>query len=125
MSEAAIMEPAFEKEQEPPEMIAPRDHPLWPGIAAQMRTVYDPEIPVNIYELGLIYMVEIDAENNVTVLMSLTAPGCPVVGEMPGMVQTAVQGAAGVNSASVNLVWDPPWNPSLMADTAKLTLNMY
>ena len=124
MSEAAVMQ-EYEKEAEPPEVTAPRDNPLWPGIAAQLRTVFDPEIPVNIYELGLIYLVEIDAENNVSVLMSLTAPGCPVAGEMPGMVQTAVQDAPGVNTATVDLVWDPPWNPSLMADTAKLTLNMY
>ncbi len=119
------------QESEPPETLAPRDNPLWPGVAAALRSVYDPEIPVNIYELGLIYGVEIDADAedpaqaNVMIMMSLTAPACPVAGEMPGMVQSAVEKAEGIKSVHVELVWEPAWNPTLMADTAKLQLNMY
>jgi FeS assembly SUF system protein len=129
MSAAEAMTDA--PEAEPPETLAPRDHALWPGISTALRGVFDPEIPVNIYELGLIYAVEIDADPedttqaNLTILMSLTAPGCPVAGEMPGMVQNAVERVDGVKSAHVELVWEPSWTPALMADTAKLTLNMY
>ena len=89
-------------------------------------TVYDPEIPVNIYELGLIYKVTIDAAtNDVDVKMSLTSPGCPVAGEMPGMVENAVKTVEGVGQIKVEIVWDPAWDPSRMAETAKLQLNMY
>ena len=112
-------------EAEPPQTMAPREHPLWPGIATAFRSVFDPEIPVNIYELGLIYAVEIDEQDEVIVMMSLTAPGCPVAGEMPGQVQAAVEKVEGVKSAHVELVWEPGWTPSLMADTAKLQLNMF
>lgn len=110
---------------EPPNVEAPTDHVLWPEIVAGMRSVYDPEIPVNIYELGLIYKVEIDEEMNVDVKMTLTAPGCPVAGEMPGMVRDGIAGVEGIGDINVEIVWDPPWDPSMMADTAKFQLNMF
>ncbi len=91
----------------------------------RLKTVYDPEIPVDIYELGLIYRVDISDERDVVVDMTLTAPGCPVAGEMPGWVQDAVEGVEGVRACSVNLVFEPPWDPSRMSDEAKLQLNMF
>ena len=91
----------------------------------QLKTVYDPEIPVDIYELGLIYRVDVSDDRDVVVDMTLTAPGCPVAGEMPGWVQDAVLQAPGVRSCHVNLVFDPPWDPSKMSDEAKLALNMF
>lgn len=93
-------------------------------LVAQFKTVFDPEIPVDIYELGLIYKVDINDEGHVDVEMTLTAPGCPVAGEMPGWVQEAAKKVAGVTSVSVNLVFDPPWTPARMSDEAKLELNM-
>jgi FeS assembly SUF system protein len=125
MSEAANVQETDMPEAEPPSTVAPRDHTLWPAISKALRSVYDPEIPVNIYELGLIYNVAIDEGGQVSIVMSLTAPGCPVAGEMPGQVQEAVKSVEGVQDAAVELVWDPAWNPSLMAETAKLQLNMY
>jgi len=89
------------------------------------KTVFDPEIPVDIYELGLIYRVDVSDERHVVVDMTLTAPGCPVAGEMPGWVHGAVTGVKGVNSCEVNLVFDPPWDSSKMSDEAKLQLNMF
>ena len=94
-------------------------------LVEQLKTVYDPEIPVDIYELGLIYKVDVSDEKDVVIDMTLTAPGCPVAGEMPGWVQDAVMEVPGVKSCSVNLVFDPPWDPSLMSDEAKLELNMF
>ncbi len=90
-----------------------------------LKTVYDPEIPVDIYELGLIYRVDVSDDMDVVVDMTLTAPGCPVAGEMPGWVQDAVEGVDGVKSANVNLVFEPPWDASKMSDEAKLQLNMF
>ena len=110
---------------EPPYAEVPRDHALWPRISQELREVFDPEIPVNIYELGLIYLLDIDDKNNVYVRMTLTAPGCPVAGEMPGMISDAIRRVEGVGEIDVELVWDPPWDPSKMAETAKLMLNMY
>ncbi len=99
-----------------------------PGIEEQiieaLKTIYDPEIPVNIYELGLIYKVDVDAKGNAHVLMTLTAPGCPVAGSMPGWVQQAVEQVPGVESADVELAWEPPWTPDMMSMRAKLELNM-
>lgn len=89
-----------------------------------MRTVYDPEIPVNIYDLGLIYECDIADNGNVKVEMSLTAPGCPVAGEMPGMVADAVSGVEGVGEVNVRIVWDPMWTPERMSEDAKLALGM-
>ena len=90
-----------------------------------LKTVYDPEIPVDIYELGLIYKVDVNDERDVVVEMTLTAPGCPVAGEMPGWVEDAVRKVEGVKSAKANLVFDPPWDASKMSDEAKLALNMF
>lgn len=93
-------------------------------LVMQFKTVYDPEIPVDIYELGLIYKVDINDDRHVDVEMTLTAPGCPVAGEMPGWVEAAARRVEGVNSVNVNLVFDPPWTPARMSDEAKLELNM-
>jgi FeS assembly SUF system protein len=91
----------------------------------QLKTVYDPEIPVDIYELGLIYKVDVSDERAVAIDMTLTAPGCPVAGEMPGWVQDAIMKIEGIKSCDVSLVFDPPWDPSRMSDEAKLQLNMF
>ena len=91
----------------------------------KLKTVYDPEIPVDIYELGLIYKVDVSDERAVAIDMTLTAPGCPVAGDMPGWVQDAVLAIPEVTACEVNLVFDPPWDPSLMSDEAKLELNMF
>lgn len=88
-------------------------------------TVYDPEIPVNIYELGLIYTVEIAQNNDVKVEMTLTAPACPSAQELPEMVRNAVAGIDGVGDVTVDTVWDPPWDPSRMSEEARLSLNMF
>ena len=91
----------------------------------KLKTVYDPEIPVDIYELGLIYKVDVSDEKDVVVEMTLTAPGCPVAGEMPDWVRDAVLSVPGIKTCTVNLVFDPPWDPSKMTDEAKLQLNMF
>ncbi len=91
-------------------------------IVRMLKTVYDPEIPVDIYELGLIYKVDVSDERHLTVLMTLTAPGCPVAGEMPGWVEGAVRGVEGVESVSVEMTFEPPWTPERMSDEAKLEL---
>ncbi len=93
-------------------------------LVMQFKTVFDPEIPVDVYELGLIYKVDINDEGFVDIEMTLTAPGCPVAGEMPGWVETAARKVAGVTGAKVNLVFEPPWTPARMSDEAKLELNM-
>ena len=90
-----------------------------------LRTVYDPEIPVNIYELGLIYDIAISESGDVAIEMTLTAPGCPVAGSMPGMVQEAVSAVPGVTKVDVELVWDPPWDQSRMSEAAQLELGMF
>lgn len=94
-------------------------------LIAAFKTVYDPEIPVDIYELGLIYRVDVSDDRDVVVDMTLTAPGCPVAGEMPSWVQDAVMKVEGVKSCDVNLIFDPPWDSSKMSDEAKLALNMF
>jgi FeS assembly SUF system protein len=91
----------------------------------KLKTVYDPEIPVDIYELGLIYKVDVSDDKAVAIDMTLTAPGCPVAGEMPDWVRDAVVTIPEVTACTVNLVFDPPWDPSLMSDEAKLELNMF
>lgn len=105
-------------------LIAPSstEHPLYDQIVEACRTVYDPEIPVNIYELGLIYTIDINAESEVNIKMSLTAPGCPVAGEMPGWVADAVEPLPGVKTVDVELVWEPPWGMDMMSDEARLEL---
>lgn len=100
------------------------DHPLYDDIVGACRTVYDPEIPVNIYDLGLIYRIAIDDENNVQIDMTLTAPGCPVAGEMPGWVSDAAEAVAGVKSVNVTMVWDPPWGMDMLSEEARLELGM-
>ena len=94
-------------------------------LVAQLKTVFDPEIPVDIYELGLIYKVDVGDDYQVAIDMTLTAPGCPVAGEMPDWVRDAVVKIPEVTGCTVNLVFEPPWDPSLMSDEAKLELNMF
>lgn len=91
----------------------------------KLKTVFDPEIPVDIYELGLIYKVDLSDDFDVRVEMTLTAPGCPVAGEMPIWVEQAVMKVDGIKSATADLTFDPPWDPSKMSDEAKLALNMF
>ena len=98
---------------------------LTADIVAALKTVYDPEIPADIYELGLIYKIDVDDERNVAIEMTLTAPGCPVAGEMPTWVENAVASLPGVGRVSVNLTFDPPWDMSRMSDEARLALNMF
>ncbi len=105
----------------PPE----EDERLRADIVAALKTVYDPEIPADIYELGLIYGIDIDGERNVSITMTLTAPGCPVAGEMPKWVENAVDAVPGVNAATVTMTFDPPWDMGRMSDEARLALNMF
>jgi FeS assembly SUF system protein len=109
MTDAAVAEAATEV-------------PLREKVIDALRTVYDPEIPVNIYELGLIYDIAIDEGGAVAIEMTLTAPGCPVAGSMPGTVQEAVSAVPGVSKVEVELVWDPPWDQSRMSEAAQLEL---
>lgn len=94
-------------------------------LIAAIKTVYDPEIPVDIFELGLIYKVDVADNKDVTIDMTLTAPGCPVAGEMPGMVKDALAVVPGIGDVAVNMVFDPPWTPDRMSEEAKLELNMF
>jgi FeS assembly SUF system protein len=94
-------------------------------IVNALKTVYDPEIPADIYELGLIYKVDVDDERAVTVDMTLTTPNCPSAAELPAMVESAVASVPGVREAKVNIVWEPPWDPSRMSDEARAVLNMW
>lgn len=98
---------------------------LTDALVAAFKTVFDPEIPVDIYELGLIYKVDVSDDRDVVVEMTLTAPGCPVAGEMPGWVQNAVEAVPGVRSCHVNLVFEPAWDQTRMSDEARLQLNMF
>ena len=97
---------------------------LYEGIVTALKEIYDPEIPVNIYDLGLIYGVDVTEDGHAVVTMTLTTPHCPVAESMPGEVELRVGSVPGVGMAEVNLVWDPPWNPQLMSDEAKLELGM-
>lgn len=113
--------------------VANAGEPLAPGtpvaekdaLVAAMKTVYDPEIPVDIYELGLIYECDIAENGNVDVKMSLTAPTCPVAGILPGQVAEAIANVPGIGEVTVELVWDPPWGPEMMSDAAKVELDMF
>ena len=98
---------------------------LTDDIIAALKTVYDPEIPVDIYELGLIYKVDVSDNRDVKVDMTLTAPGCPVAGQMPEWVADAIRSVEGVNDVDVDMVFDPPWDPTRMSDEARVALNMY
>jgi FeS assembly SUF system protein len=113
--------------------IARAGRPLEPGtpvatreaLIEAVRTVYDPEIPVNIYELGLIYKLQIGDDGAVSVRMTLTAPGCPVAGVLPGQVAEAIAAVPGVGEVEVELTWDPSWTPALMSDEARVALDMF
>jgi FeS assembly SUF system protein len=109
----------------PPAAPEPEHDQLKDDLVAALKTVFDPEIPVDIYELGLIYRLHADEERNIEVDMTLTAPGCPVAGDMPGWVENAVASVPGVGQVKVKLVFDPPWDPSRMSDEARLALNMF
>lgn len=119
----------YDELAEPPHCSGNKEHPLWPTIIKALREIYDPEIPVNVYELGLIYKIDItdqpDNTSDVSVLMTLTSPACPVAQEMPGWVQSAIFPLTGVGHVDVEIVWEPTWDPSFMAETAKLQLNMF
>ncbi|OGB69974.1 MAG: SUF system Fe-S cluster assembly protein [Caldithrix sp. RBG_13_44_9] len=91
-------------------------------IIEAIKTCYDPEIPVNIYEMGLIYDIQIDNNHLVQIKMTLTSPGCPVAGTLPGEIQEKVKSIEGISNAKVEVVWDPPWNPDMMSEEAKLEL---
>ena len=105
-------------------LIAPSttDHPLYDAVVEACRSVYDPEIPVNIYDLGLVYTIDISPESEVRIIMTLTAPGCPVAGEMPGWVADAVAPLPGVKQVDVDLTWEPQWGMDMMSDEARLEL---
>jgi FeS assembly SUF system protein len=105
---------------------AAADAPTEAAVVEALKTVYDPEIPVDIYELGLIYDIGIEPEGKVAIKMTLTAPGCPVAGTMPQMVEDAIRAKVpGVNEVEVELVWDPPWDFTRMSEAARLELNMF
>ena len=93
-------------------------------IIEQIRTVFDPEIPINVYDLGLIYDIQIDDEKNAHVLMTLTSPSCPVAGSLPGEVETAVRNTAGIGKVSLELTWDPPFTIEMMSEEAKLIVGL-
>ncbi len=105
-------------------LIAPSttDHPLYDRVVEACRSVYDPEIPVNIYDLGLIYTIVINDQSEVSIVMTLTAPGCPVAGEMPGWVSEAIESLDGVKQVEVAMTFDPPWGMDMMSDVARLEL---
>lgn len=105
-------------------LIAPSttEHPLYDTVVEACKTVYDPEIPVNIFDLGLIYTIDINAENAVRVVMTLTAPGCPVAGEMPGWVADAIEPIPGVKQVDVEMTFQPQWGMDMMSDEARLEL---
>ena len=105
----------------PPEEVAR----ITTDLIGALKTVYDPEIPVDIYELGLIYRVDLDDNRNLTIDMTLTAPGCPVAGEMPGWVENAAMGVEGIQGVTVNMVYDPPWDQSRMSEEAQVALNWW
>ncbi|HUC50979.1 MAG TPA: SUF system Fe-S cluster assembly protein [Xanthobacteraceae bacterium] len=98
---------------------------LTDDIVGALKTVFDPEIPADIYELGLIYRVDVNDDRDVTIDMTLTTPNCPSAAELPAQVENAVSGVQGVREAKVNIVWDPPWDPSRMSDEARAVLNMW
>ena len=95
------------------------------GVVEALKTVFDPEIPVNIYELGLVYDIDVQASGEVKISMTLTSPACPVAGSLPGEVQAKVEKVPGVTRAEIELVWEPAWNPSLMSEAARLQLGMF
>ncbi|PCH99573.1 MAG: PaaD protein [Alphaproteobacteria bacterium] len=130
MIKNAVGEDKFDELQEPPILEADKTHPLFVPARNALCAVYDPEIPTSIYELGLILKMVFkdDKDAGVTdihVDMTLTSPGCPVAQEMPGMVQNAIFPIEGVGEVTVDIIWEPTWSPSMMAETAKMELNMF
>jgi FeS assembly SUF system protein len=121
VAEATAVDTAEKPSGIPPEEMAR----LTDEIVAALKTVHDPEIPADIYELGLIYRVDVDDDRVVKVDMTLTTPNCPSAAELPAMVEDAVASVQGVREAKVNIVWDPPWDPSRMSDEARAVLNMW
>ncbi len=122
--------PSIEDESltDPEHVKVDRDHALWPSVRQALMEIYDPEIPVNIYELGLIYEIiflDDGKTTDIEVKMTLTSPGCPVAQEMPGWVQGALFQIDTVGEVDVEIIWDPPWDPSKMSETAKMQLNMF
>ena len=119
----------YDELSEPPNANVPREHPLWPAILAALKEIYDPEIPVNVYELGLICSVTLfDSPEGVVdadVKMTLTSPACPVAQEMPGWVQSAIFPLDGIGEVNVEIIWEPTWSPAMMSETAKMQLNMF
>lgn len=119
----------YDELAEPPELQTDRAHPMFGKVREALQNVFDPEIPVNVYELGLIYNIAFinkdDGTVDVDVKMTLTSPACPVAQEMPGMVQSAIFPLAGVGDVGVEIIWEPTWTPAMMAETAKLQLNMF
>jgi len=129
MVKNAVGDENYDALTEPPDVEATTEHALWPKVRDAIKEVYDPEIPVNVYELGLIYKVEIkdhaEGDSDVEIKMTLTSPGCPVAQEMPGWVQGAVLPLDGIGEVDVEIVWEPIWDPSKMSETAKMQLNMF
>jgi FeS assembly SUF system protein len=121
VAEAAAVDTAEKPSAIPPEEMAR----LTDQIVAALKTVYDPEIPADIYELGLIYKVDIDDDRAVALDMTLTTPNCPAAADLPGQVENAVAGVPGVREAKVSIVWDPPWDQSRMSDEARTVLDMW
>jgi FeS assembly SUF system protein len=115
-------EPDAPLEGEPLIKPSTMDHPLYDAVVDACRTVFDPEIPVNIYDLGLVYTIAISDESDVRIFMTLTAPGCPVAGEMPGWVAEAVLAVPGVRHVDVEMGWEPQWGMDMMSDEARLEL---
>ena len=115
---------AYDNQTENVSLIKPSttDHPLYNNVVEACKTVYDPEIPVNIYDLGLIYTIEINDDGDASILMSLTAPGCPVAEDMPGWVSEAIKPVDGIKSVNVDIVWEPQWGMDMMSDEARLEL---
>jgi FeS assembly SUF system protein len=126
MSEASDVNAPNRPDIDVPSALEPAEiDRLTDDIIAALKSVYDPEIPADIYELGLVYRVDVDDARNVAIDMTLTAPGCPVAGEMPGWVENAVAAVPGVQSAKVKMVFDPPWDQSRMSDEARVALDMW
>ena len=124
-ADAAVAEPKFSNMQTQSALPADETERLGTEIVAALKTVFDPEIPADIYELGLIYRVDIKDDRAVDVEMTLTTPNCPAAGELPQMVENAVASVPGVGIVNVNLVWEPAWTPDRMTDEARLVLNMW
>jgi FeS assembly SUF system protein len=109
----------------PPDMKADFNHPLYPDMRRALESIFDPEIPVNIFQLGLIRELELAEDGKLSVKMTLTAPGCPVAGEMPGWVNDALDQIDGITAVVVELIWEPAWNPGMMTEFAKMELGMF